>query len=321
MMKKLRKILQTVSLTVVLALTGCMSISPHIPVTEVQTIQKAKHAKPVSTPSSKPDVSLSEIPAYSGEPYTVIHNNKPYFSNSDLTVKSYESYSKLDNLGRCGPAVASIGKDLMPDKKRESIGMIRPTGWHTVKYDGIEGRYLYNRCHLIGYQLTGENANKRNLITGTRYMNTDGMEPFENMTADYIKETGNHVLYRVTPLFKDDNLVANGVLMEAQSVEDKGKGIEFCVFCYNVQPGISIDYTDGSSVKNASATTSTQTATPAVTTAPSSTDAYIGNRNSKIFHYSWCPSVDRMKDANKVEFHSREEAVSAGYKPCKRCNP
>lgn len=320
-MKKFRKLLQAVSLTAVLALTGCMSISPQMPA-EMQTVAKAKHAKPVSTPSSQPDISLSEIPAYNGEPYTVIHNNTPYFTAADLTTKSYESYSRLDSLGRCGPAVASIGKDLMPDKKRESIGMIRPTGWHTVKYDGIEGRYLYNRCHLIGYQLTGENANKKNLITGTRYMNTDGMEPFENMTADYIKETGNHVLYRITPLFKGDDLVAEGVLMEAQSVEDKGKGIEFCVFCYNVQPGITIDYSDGNSARNSSSTAApAKTQSPVTTSAPSSTQAYIGNRNSKIFHYSWCSSVDKMKDANKVEFSTRQDAVNAGYKPCKRCNP
>lgn len=191
--------------------------------------------------------SLADIPAYSGEPYVVLNNNEPDFAEEDLTTDSYEYYSELDADGKCGVVEASISEDLMPTEERGSIGQVKPTGWQTVKYDNVDGKYLYNRCHLIGFQLTGENANEKNLITGTRYMNTEGMLPFENMVADYIKETGNHVLYRVTPIFDDDNLVASGVQMEAKSVEDNGEGICFNVYVYNVQPGIEIDYATGDS--------------------------------------------------------------------------
>ena len=177
----------------------------------------------------------------------ILNNNVPEFYEEDLATKSFEQYSELDELGRCGVAFASIGIDIMPTEERESIGQIKPTGWQTVKYDCVDGKYLYNRCHLIGYQLTAENANEKNLITGTRYMNVEGMLPFENMVAEYIKETRNHVLYRVTPIFKGDNLVASGVQIEAESVEDKGKEISFNVYVYNNQPGILIDYLTGKS--------------------------------------------------------------------------
>lgn len=190
----------------------------------------------------------AEIPVadeYSEQPYIAINNNMPTFE--EVSTKSFESYSSLDELGRCGVAYACIGKDLMPTEERGSIGSVKPTGWQTVKYDIVDGKYLYNRCHLIGFQLSGENANERNLITGTRYMNVEGMLPFENMVADYVKETGNHVMYRVTPVFEGDNLLASGVQMEAYSVEDDGEGICFNVYVYNVQPGITIDYTDGDS--------------------------------------------------------------------------
>lgn len=197
--------------------------------------------------SQEQNISLKDIPKYSDKPYVVINQNKPNFSESDFTTKSFESYSDLDELGRCQVAYANIGKDLMPTKDRGSISEVKPTGWENKKYDIVDGKYLYNRCHLIGYQLTGENANKKNLITGTRYLNVTGMLPFENQVADYIKETGNHVLYRVTPIFEGDNLVASGVLMEAESVEDKGEEISFCVYVYNVQPGIEIDYATGES--------------------------------------------------------------------------
>ena len=193
-----------------------------------------------------PPFDASDIPAYTGNNYAVIHDNVPYFDASELATASYEYYSELDDLGRCGFCVADIGTDLMPTEERGEIGSIKPTGWQQNKYMGVvDGNYLYNRCHLISYQLTGENANEKNLITGTRNFNEKGMLPFENMVADYIKETGNHVLYRVTPVFDGNNLLADGVLMEAESVEDEGAGILFCVFCYNVQPGIVIDYTDG----------------------------------------------------------------------------
>lgn len=179
-------------------------------------------------------IELSQVPEYSGQPYVAINNNEPEFDEADFTVSSFETYSSLDSLGRCGSAYANIGMDLMPTEKRGSIGSVKPTGWHTIKYDNVDGKYLYNRCHLIGYQLTGENANERNLITGTRYMNVEGMLPFEDMVADYIKETDNHVLYRVTPIYDGNNLLASGVQMEAASVEDNGEGIWYNVYVYNV---------------------------------------------------------------------------------------
>ena len=191
-------------------------------------------------------VNIKDVPKYRGIPYVEINNNKPSFSDKDKD--RVEEYSKLDKLGRCGPAFANVGKELMPTSPRESIRDVRPSGWHTVKYDDIlEDRYLYNRCHLIAFMLAGENANERNLITGTRYFNVEGMLPFEIQVADYVKSTGNHVLYRVRPIFKGNDLVARGVQMEAQSVEDGGEGISFNVYCYNVQPDIRINYKDGSS--------------------------------------------------------------------------
>lgn len=193
------------------------------------------------------EISLEDIPEYSDEPYVVINGNEPNFSEDDFSTTSFEKYSDLDELGRCQVAYANIGKDLMPTQERGSISEVKPSGWENKKYDIVDGKYLYNRCHLIGFQLTGENANKKNLITGTRYLNVTGMLPFENQVADYVKETGNHVLYRVTPIFDGTNLVASGVLMEAESVEDKGEEICFCVYVYNVQPGIIIDYATGES--------------------------------------------------------------------------
>lgn len=192
-------------------------------------------------------VSLDEVPAYAGSPYAVINSNEPLFEPDDMTVKAYEFYSELDELGRCGYTMACLGKELMPTEERGSIGHVKPSGWVQAQYDIVDGGSLYNRCHLIGWQLSGEDANNRNLITGTRYMNTEGMLPFENMVADYIKETGNHVLYRVTPIFEGEELVARGVQIEAKSVEDGGEGICFHVYVYNVQPGIYMDYATGES--------------------------------------------------------------------------
>ena len=192
-------------------------------------------------------VSLDAIPAYDGKAYVAVNNNEPFFTDNDMTTTAFENYSDLDSLGRCGVAYANICKEIMPTEKRGKIGMIKPSGWHTVKYDVIKDKYLYNRCHLIGYQLAGENANPKNLITGTRYLNVEGMLPFENLVADYVNNTGNHVLYRVTPMFSGSNLVANGVLIEAKSVEDNGGGILFNVYCYNVQPGVGINYENGDS--------------------------------------------------------------------------
>lgn len=195
--------------------------------------------------SKKAPISIDNIPAYSGSPYVEINGNIPFFTNDELTTKSFEQYSPLDALGRCGVAYACIGIDIMPTEPRGPIGSVKPSAWQSVKYDFVDGKYLYNRCHLIAFQLAGENANEKNLITGTRYMNTTGMIPFENMVADYVKETENHVLYRVTPIFHQNNLLASGVLIEAQSVEDKGKDICFCVYVYNVQPGVIINYLNG----------------------------------------------------------------------------
>lgn len=192
-------------------------------------------------------ISIEDVPEYSGQPYVIINDNEPYFDKDNLTTQSFEKYSSLDSLGRCGVAYANISEETMPTEKRGNIGMIKPSGWQIKKYDFIDGKYLYNRCHLIGYQLSGENANEKNLITGTRYMNTEGMLPFENQVADYVQETGNHVLYRVTPVFEGNHLVADGVLMEAMSVEDQGLDLEFNVFVYNVQPGVKIDYATGNS--------------------------------------------------------------------------
>ena len=280
--------------------------------------------------------SLSDVPAYSGKAYISVNGNVPYFTAAELTTTSFETYSDLDTLGRCGVTYACIGQDLMPTKERGSIGMVKPTGWHTVRYDDlVDGKYLYNRCHLIGYQLTGENANTKNLITGTRYLNIEGMLPFENMVADYIQETNNHVLYRVTPIFEGNNLLANGVLMEGYSVEDKGAGVSYCVFAYNVQPGIEIDYATGESkladgAQQEELKTATVTPTPSpepekqepVTGSEASQADYILNTNTKKFHYPTCSSVNDMKEKNKQEFFgTRDEAISNGYSPCGRCKP
>ena len=280
--------------------------------------------------------SLSDVPAYSGKAYTSVNGNVPYFTAAELTTTSFETYSDLDTLGRCGVTYACIGQDLMPTKERGSIGMVKPTGWHTVRYDDlVDGKYLYNRCHLIGYQLTGENANTKNLITGTRYLNIEGMLPFENMVADYIQETNNHVLYRVTPIFEGNNLLANGVLMEGYSVEDKGAGVSYCVFAYNVQPGIEIDYATGESkladgAQHEEQKTATVTPTPSpepekqepVNGSEASQADYILNTNTKKFHYPTCSSVNDMKEKNKQEFFgTRDEAISNGYSPCGCCKP
>lgn len=249
------------------------------------------------------------LPVYSGEAYVVLDDNDPNFTEEDKEGDPFEFYSSLDELGRCGVAEAKISKDLMPTEERQGIGQIKPSGWKTIKYDNVEGKYLYNRCHLIGFQLTGENANERNLITGTRYMNTEGMLPFENMVADYIKETGNQVLYRVTPIFEEENLVASGVQMEAESVEDGGEGIQFNVYVFNVQPGIQIDYTDGQSTQEE-------------IVVDHSGETYILNTNTKKYHMPSCSSVESMKEANRQEYKgTKADLEQQGYEPCSRCQP
>lgn len=266
-MKKLRKSkMLCLILTLFLLMTGCSNASNtannntngdklletelYLASTEQNTENNAaSNEEPTNEAASDNKISMADIPDYSGEPYIEINSNIPFFSEEDKQrTDAFENYSELDALGRCGVAYANICKELQPTEERGSIGQVKPSGWHTVKYNGyVEGNYLYNRCHLIGYQLAGENANEKNLITGTRYMNCDGQLPFEDEVDDYVDKTGNHVLYRVTPIFGDDNLVAYGVLTEAYSVEDKGQGVQFCVYCYNVQPGIEIDYKTGES--------------------------------------------------------------------------
>ncbi len=326
--------------------------------TEIQTAAETEiqAAAQVQSDDSKQKVvhtgtasafNAADVPAYSGEPYTAVNNNEPYFTSDNLTTEAFENYSELDALGRCGVAYANVCLETMPTEKRGSISEVKPTGWHSVKYDNVDGKSLYNRCHLIGYQLTAENANQQNLITGTRYLNVDGMLPFENMVADYVKETDNHVLYRVTPIFTGDNLVADGVLMEGYSVEDEGDGICFCVYAYNVQPGITIDYATGDSWlssekgnsdsssggnsavsqsaadKSGTQQAAVQTESVKETSEPVSTGTeYILNTNTKKFHYPSCSSVKQMKASNKKEYTgSRDDLIAQGYDPCKKCNP
>ncbi len=262
-----------------------------------------------TAPVSQGSFSYDDIPEYSSEPFCAVNGGIPYFTEDEITDVSYESYSSLDYLGRCGTAVSCVGRDLMPTEDRESIGHVKPTGWQSIQYDHVDGKSLYNRCHLIGFQLTGENANEKNLITGTRYMNVDGMLPFENMIADYVKETNNHVMYRVTPVFVGNELVARGVLMEGYSVEDEGEGVCFNVFAYNVQPLITINYSDGTSFE-----------TPRE---PSDGDTlYILNTKSKKFHLPSCSSSKSMSEKNKDEFTGdRSELIAMGYTPCGECDP
>lgn len=301
-------------------------------------------------------VVLADIPAYSGSAYCEINGNVPGFGEDELVTEAFENYSELDSLGRCGVAYANICKELMPTEERSEIGMVKPSGWHTVKYsDRIEGNYLYNRCHLIAYQLAGENANERNLITGTRYLNVIGMLPFENEVADYVESTGNHVLYRVTPIFDGDDLVASGVWMEAESVEDKGAGVCFNVYVYNVQPGVIIDYATGDSEADlgyvvpgdnpdaeesgeedgddqaAEVGTSGEIQdtesdigddTSEIQSDAVDEETYIVNTNTGKFHKPSCRSVKQMKESNKSErTTTRDELISEGYVPCKNCNP
>lgn len=285
-----RRILCTSLIAVLLAsLFGCASLPQERPQQDAVTI------------------TIDEVPVYSGDPYVVINDNEPSFSSEELESDSFESYGELDDLGRCTIAFANLSSELMPQGERGSIGQVKPSGWQTVRYDSVDGKYLYNRCHLIGWQLSGENANERNLITGTRYMNTEGMLPFENMVADHIKETDGHVLYRVTPIFVEDELVARGVQMEAYSIEDAGASICFNVFVYNVQPGIEIDYSDGSSRLSETADELQE-------------DGVIrGNSRSKIYHCPGQAAYEDMADSRYlVLFDSEEEAIAAGYRKAQR---
>ena len=262
--------------------------------------------------------SLQDIPEFSGEPFVVINQNEPEFSAEDLVDESYEYYSPLDSLGRCGYTMACIGRDIMPTEDRESISSVKPTGWVQNKYDFVDGKSLYNRCHLIGFQLTGENANERNLVTGTRYCNVEGMLPFENMVADYVKETGNHVLYRVTPVYDGEDLVAHGIQMEARSVEDDGAGICFNVYVYNSQPGVVIDYATGENWEEESSAPQTEVQESESLLAVT----YILNTNSMKFHNEDCSQGQSIKDSNKEMFTGdRQTLIDQGYASSGCCKP
>ena len=282
-----------------LALSACAAPAEAVPQTPAQTASSAASG----------EITLDDLPDYSGEPYVTLCGGEPEFSDDELTTDAFETYSQLDELGRCGVAYANICRELMPTEKRGSIGQIRPSGWQTAKYDFVDGQYLYNRCHLIGFQLAGENANERNLITGTRYLNVEGMLPFENMVADYVKETDGHVLYRVRPVFDGDDLVAQGVTIEARSVEDGGEGICFYVYCYNVQPGVAIDYATGASRLDETAFGEDE-------------QAYVLNTGTRRFHLPSCGSVADMKQENRQDVTApRELLIAQGYEPCGRCKP
>lgn len=332
-------------------LTGCyftgtaLSAAPSFSSVPSYTAAANRTPEPEKTESPSFGVSASPTPSassntenteadlallkYSGKLYAVVNGGIPSFSQTGAA--SWERYGELDRLGRCTAAEACIGRDIMPTLTRGPIGQIKPTGWHTAKYDFVDGKYLYNRCHLIGFQLTGENANERNLITGTRYLNTKGMLPFENMVADYIKDTGNHVMYRCTPVFAGNESVARGVHLEAYSVEDKGDGICFNVFIFNVQPGVKIDYLTGeSSLENESTApppTQRPSSAPQPTPKPSPSStaqaqSYVLNTKTHVFHYASCRHVSSIKDANRKNFTgSRDALISDGFKPCGSCHP
>ena len=341
MKKILRKKLTRITAAFILLLTlamlfsGCIEVPVTAPETDNFDIQYGQNG---SLPNGSytdeapaemvvsPFEGFEEIPEYSSEPYVEINDNEPFFEQSEYTTAPFEFYGELDAFGRCTTVYANVCEETMPTDERGSISSVKPSGWQSVTYDFISGKYLYNRCHLIGWQLTGENANKRNLITGTRYLNIDGMLEFENKVAEYVEDTDNHVLYRVTPYFSGAELVARGVLIEAYSVEDGGAGVSFCVYCYNVQPGVSINYADG---------TSTATGTESAQTPPASNGGadndqngsgeqvvYVLNTSTKKFHYPDCSSAKTIADKNKQTYTgTREELIDDGYSPCGNCDP
>ena len=312
--------LSALLLSFLLVLSGCVELAEGISDPLSQSSQAADSDSSVESVVSQPDWYLDEatvIPAYSGTPFITLKDGIPSFTEAELTTVGYETYSPLDSLGRCGVVIASLGKETMPakDEDRGSISHVYPSGWEQEKYDFVDGKYIYNRSHLIGWQLSAENDNERNLITGTRYMNVEGMLPFENMVADYIKETGNHVAYRVTPIFAGNNLVCHGVQIEAYSIEDEGEGICFNVFCYNVQPGVTIRYETGENFL------STETSTESDTTAEESSEIlYILNTNSKKIHKPTCGNAATISPANRKETsETLEELLDKGYTTCGNC--
>ena len=334
LLHKVTKTMRAVLIPLIVAATVLTSACSLSQALEPRTTQAENGGQAITTDSNtglqiSESISLDSIPAYSGQPYVTINNNVPDFSNADMQTTSYEDYSELDSLGRCGVANAIVGIDLMPTEERGAIGQVKPSGWHTIKYEGIDGNYLYNRCHLIGYQLSGENANEKNLITGTRYLNVTGMLPFEDEVADYVKQNNAHVRYRVTPIFEGDNLVASGVQMEAKSVEDNGAGVCYNVYVYNVQPGVVIDYATGDSRKATdeeaaaqSASTSTSTATASGQQSQATEKTYVLNTNTMKYHTPDCSSVADIKENNRQEYTgTAAELQQQGYEPCGRCHP
>ncbi len=325
--KQMKKMLMAVTMAAMLTLTACEGMTDPADVAAKSSEETATETEAqAASDQAQEYATVSDVPEYSGEPYVEVNNNQPDFTEEELTTVSYEEYSELDELGRCGTAQACVGEDLMPTEERESISDVTPTGWENEEYDIVEGGYLYNRCHLIGYQLSGENANEENLITGTRYMNTEGMLPFEEEVADYVHETENHVMYRVTPVFEGEDLVASGVQMEAESVEDDGEGICFNVYVYNVQPDITIDYSTGYNwVTTEEEKTQAEGGTEAESTAGNEKEenlTYILNTNTHKFHLPDCSSAEDIKEKNREEFTgSREEVIGQGYEPCSRCKP
>lgn len=299
-----------------LILTGCQTDRPG---TDLYFSETSETSEDSNNKIQNTSVQLSDIPEWNGSACIAINNNIPFFNKNDIKTKAYEQYSDLDDYGRPGIAVACLGTETMPaeNEKRGDIGMVKPAGWHTVKYpDQISDRYLYNRCHLIGWQLSDENANEKNLFTGTRYINIEGMLPFENKTADYIKTTHNHVMYRVTPIYANTDLVCRGVLMEALSVENQD--LSFCVYCYNVQPKIHIDYSDGSSyIENNSLSEKTEMPTESAVN-----KTYIINTKSKKIHSETCDLAEKISDSNKETYTGNINVLlDEGYTKCKHCNP
>lgn len=307
--RNMRKKIQLFFITLFLSIVGMQGC---------ENINNDSFSFPYEEEETKENLSQETGTEQTEEPFEIWNHNIPVFTDDEITTQSFERYSELDELGRCGTALACIGENLMPAEERGRIGQIKPSGWHTVKYEFIDGNYLYNRCHLIGYQLAGENANEKNLITGTRYMNVEGMLPYENMVADYVKETKNHVMYRVTPVFEGENLLASGVEMEAYSVEDEGEGISYHVFVYNKQPGIFIDYASGESriiVRE-------KETEPEAETETAKEYHYVLNNNTMRFHLPSCESVNQMKECNKEYYDgTREQLIENGYLPCGNCKP
>lgn len=305
-MKKLLYLVLSLSLL----LTGCSHIEIEELCREIITELENIYLEELIQETSQQEtieytqLTSEDIPEYSGQLYIPINDNNPQFSSEELTTEAYEYYSPLDELGRCGMALASIGKEIMPTEKRGDIGYIKPSGWQSIRYDFVESNSLYNRSHLIGFQLAGENDNERNLITGTRTMNAKSMLLFENMIADYVKETLNHVAYRVTPIFEGNNLVAKGVHMEGYSIEDQGEAICFNVFCYNVEPGVTIDYATGQSYIDEEL----------------EVHYYIINLKNNKIHRSYCEHVENISEANRKRVkNSIKNLIEQGYHKCGGC--